>query len=80
LTPARVWRERLAAVGDWSAWLAEGDEAEELAVLRRNVDKGLPCGSAAFIGRLEALADRPLRFRPIGRPRTRGDGNDNEPK
>ena len=80
LTPARVWRERLTAVGDWSAWLGEGDEAEELAVLRRNVDEGLPCGSAAFIGRLEALADRPLRFRPIGRPRTRRDDNDNELK
>jgi REP-associated tyrosine transposase len=71
LTQAATWRERLAAVDDWSAWLAEGDEAEELAVLRRNADKGLPCGSETFIGRLEALSDRPLRFRPIGRPRTR---------
>jgi len=71
LTKAPVWRDRLAAVADWSVWLAEGDEAEELAVLRRNVDKGLPCGSAAFIARLEAVADRPLRFRPIGRPPTR---------
>ena len=52
LTQAPVWRERLAAVDDWSAWLAEGDETEELAVLRRNVDKGLPCGSEAFIARL----------------------------
>jgi putative transposase len=76
LTQAAAWRARLAAVGDWSAWLAEGDEAEELSVLRRNVDKGLPCGSQTFIGRLEALADRPLRFRPIGRPRTREDDNE----
>jgi len=73
LTQAPIWRERLAAVDDWSAWLAEGDESEELAVLRRNLDKGLPSGSEAFIARLEALADRPLRFRPIGRPRTRED-------
>jgi putative transposase len=76
LTPASTWRERLAAVDDWSAWLAEGDESEELGVLRRNLDKGLPCGSEAFIDRLEVLADRPLRFRPIGRPRTREDGKD----
>jgi len=38
-------------------------------VLRRNVDKGLPCGSERFIARLEALAGRALRFRPVGRPR-----------
>ncbi len=72
LTQAPVWRDLLAAVADWSAWLAEGDEPEELAVLRRNVDKGLPCGSETFIDRLEAIADRPLRFRPIGRPRKTG--------
>jgi len=76
LTLAATWRERLAAVDDWSAWLAEGDEVEELAVLRRNVDKGLPCGSETFISGLEALADRPLRFRPISRPRTREDGEE----
>lgn len=74
LTTARRWRELLAAVPDWSAWLAEGDEAEELALLRRNVDKGLPCGTDAFVHRLEALAGRPLRFRPIGRPRRNEDG------
>ena len=69
LTTARTWRERLSAVKDWSAWLAEGDEAEELATLRRNVDKGLPCGAESFLDRLEKLAGRPLRVRPIGRPR-----------
>ena len=69
LTTARNWRERLSAVKDWSAWLAEGDEAEELATLRRNVGKGLPCGAESFLDRLEKLAGRPLRVRPIGRPR-----------
>jgi hypothetical protein len=52
------------------AWLAEGDESEELAVLRRNVDKGLPCGSQASIVKLEALADRPFALPPDRRPRT----------
>jgi hypothetical protein len=47
-------------------------------VLRRNVDKGLPCGSAAFIDRLEAIADRPLRFRPVGRPRKSDDAEESE--
>jgi REP-associated tyrosine transposase len=47
-------------------------------VLRRNADKGLPCGSEAFIDRLEALADRPLRFRPIDRPRKSEDREDDE--
>lgn len=69
LTTARPWHERLSAVKDWSAWLAEGDEAEELATLRRNVDKGLPCGAETFLARLEKLAGRPLRVRPVGRPR-----------
>lgn len=75
LTNAPAWRDLLAAVSDWSAWLAEGDEPNELAILRRNVDKGLPCGSEEFIDKLEAIADRPLRFRPIGRPRKNEDGN-----
>jgi len=78
LTQAPIWRDLLAAVPDWSAWLAEGDEPEEVAVLRRNVDKGLPCGSEAFIDRLEAIADRPLRFRPIGRPRKSEDAEEVE--
>jgi REP-associated tyrosine transposase len=78
LTQAPIWRDRLAAVTDWPAWLAEGDEPEEVAVLRCNVDKGLPCGSEAFIDRLEAIAGRPLRFRPIGRPRTSEEREDDE--
>jgi len=64
LAQAPIWRERLAAVDDWSAWLAEGDESEELTVLRR----AAPCrrcgGSEAFIAKLEALADRPFALPP----------------
>lgn len=73
LTHSRPWRERLEAVTDWSAWLAEGDETDDLAILRRNAGKGLPCGSAAFIDKLSALAGRALHFRPIGRPPKRAD-------
>lgn len=74
LTKSAKWRRMFGTVGDWSAWLAEGDEDKNLAMLRRNTDKGLPCGSAAFTRRLEALARRPLHFRPIGRPRRGDDG------
>ena len=66
-TPA--WRRRMDGIGDWSAWLAEGDEPDQLALLRRNVDKGLPCGSEKFIHKLERLTGRALHYRPPGRPK-----------
>ena len=69
LTQAAVWRELLAAVADWSTWLGESDGADELTMLRRNTDKGLPCGSGSFIEGLESMAGRPLSYRPVGRPR-----------
>lgn len=69
LTRRTSWRKRFEAIGDWSAWLAEGDEPEEMQVLRRNVEKGLPCGSEKFIWKLEKLANRLLQYRPQGRPK-----------
>lgn len=41
--------------------------------LRRNIDKGLPCGSDAFIRKLEKAAKRMLRYRPQGRPKKQGE-------
>ena len=38
-------------------------------MLRRNVEKGLPCGTDKFIQKLETIAGRVLQYRPIGRPR-----------
>ena len=69
LTTKAFWRKQFDSIGNWSAWLAQGDEPQQLEVLRRNVDKGLPCGSAKFVQRLEKLAGRTLQFRPRGRPR-----------
>ena len=63
------WSKVFADTPDWAAWLAEGDEAEELNVIRRNIEKGLPCGSDAFVRKLSLQAGRPLGFRPLGRPR-----------
>jgi putative transposase len=69
LTTKSTWRKEFESIGDWSSWLAEGDEPEELEVLRRNVERGLPCGSEKFIEKLEKMTGRVLRFRPQGRPR-----------
>ena len=54
-------------IRNWSAWLHEEEDSTRLGILRRNIQKNLPCGSDAFVTRLERLAGRLLRFRPIGR-------------
>ncbi len=63
------WKKQCEQISDWSAWLAEGDDVQKLEMLRRNVEKGLPCGTEKFIRGLENLAGRPLHYRPIGRPK-----------
>lgn len=69
LSNTPTWCRLLESMGDWSAWLAAGDEPDRVEILRRNADKGLPCGSEKFIHRLEKLMERDLVFRPRGRPR-----------
>ena len=56
-------------VTDWAGWLAEPEEEKRLDILRRNIQKNLPCGSDSFIESLEQHAGRVLRFRPVGRPK-----------
>ncbi|MDA0276685.1 MAG: transposase [Proteobacteria bacterium] len=73
LTKKPYWYRQFEGIGDWSAWLAEGDEAEKLGVLRRNIEKGLPCGSDKFIHKLEKITGRALQYRPRGRPRKDSD-------
>jgi putative transposase len=63
------WIKQCSQVLNWSDWLAEGDDPETLEMLRRNAEKGLPCGTEKFIQELEKLAGRSLRYRPLGRPR-----------
>ena len=65
---------KFSEIEDWSAWLAEGDETEELQMLRRNVEKGLPCGSDGFVQKLGRQVGRFLEYRPQGRPKKVGDG------
>ncbi|MCP4234008.1 MAG: transposase [Aestuariibacter sp.] len=74
LTTRSYWKKQFESIGDWSAWLAEGDSEEEMVILRRNVEKGLPCGSERFLRKLEKRVGRQLRYRPMGRPRVDGKG------
>jgi len=49
--------------------LAEGDDIKKTSILRRNADKGVPCGLGRFIKKLEKLAGRALQYRLQGRPK-----------
>jgi len=63
-----AWR-RIWPRGDWSAVLAEGQAPAEIDSLRRHTLTGRPWGSVPFLAGLEDQAGRPLRPRPVGRPR-----------
>ena len=63
------WSKAFLTIPDWSAWLAEGDEESEINLVRRNVERGLPCGSDSFVNKLSKQAGRNLDFRPRGRPK-----------
>jgi putative transposase len=73
LTAEHGWWRRFKTVGNWSMWLAQGDAPAQLDVLRRYVERGLPCGAEGFIRKLERMAGRALRFRARGRPRSDDD-------
>lgn len=68
LSADEQWRRRFQGVGDWSVWLAAGDDTQHLKTLREHASKGLPCGSQQFIETLEAEAGRQLQYRDRGRP------------
>ena len=69
ITSNPSWWKRFSSMDDWPGWLAEGDEPEKLMLLRRNIEKGLPCGSDQFIKQLEQIAGYELLYRPVGRPK-----------
>jgi putative transposase len=56
-------------VADWASWLAEPDDEQALAMLRRRTRTGRPAGDPAFVARLEALAGRILLAKGVGRPK-----------
>ena len=54
---------------EWKAYLDESSPSAHIDDLRRNIEKGLPCGSSSFVEKLEGLSNRSLTFRPVGRPK-----------
>ncbi|MDQ7058254.1 MAG: hypothetical protein Q9N62_07385 [Ghiorsea sp.] len=50
-------------------WLLTEEDNEHLNVLRKHVEKGLPCGSGGFIKALGEKVGSALELRPQGRPR-----------
>ncbi len=73
LTRKPFWQRQIESIGDWSAWLGEGDEPQRLEIMRPNVEKGLSCGSEKFIRKLERLTGRTLQYRPTRRPKKESD-------
>ena len=61
--------QKRGVVENWAAWLAEPDDEEMLAMLRRRTRTGRPAGDPAFIARLEAQAGRILAAKAVGRPK-----------
>jgi REP-associated tyrosine transposase len=65
-----------ARVADWSRWLAGEPPPEAVEMLRRCTGTGRPCGSDAFVERLETELGRPLAPRKPGRKPKRTDNAD----
>ena len=60
LTQKAKWGKQFEQYSNWSAGLAEGENVDQLSVLRRNINKGLPCGNEGFIKKLEKLTGKVL--------------------
>jgi putative transposase len=52
---------------DWRAWLREEEDEVLVEAIRRHTSTGRPCGSPAFVERLETLLGRRLRPGKRGR-------------
>jgi len=63
-----LWTRQIAGVGNWSAWLAAGEPAADVNLIRKRTARGLPCGSDQFVKKMESLAGRSLICRGTGRP------------
>ena len=54
---------------EYEKYLKEFENQEEIIILRRNINKNLPCGSDKFIKKLSNIFGKDLAFRNIGRPK-----------
>jgi len=59
----------LVTTAAWADWLSVEEATGRLDMLRKHVEKGLPCGSESFVERLGNQIGRVLERRPQGRPR-----------
>ena len=66
LTPLPA--ENMIAPAGWSGWL-DGDDGDELLMLRAATLSGRPCGSPDFVDNLSTVMGRSLHEKPRGRPR-----------
>ena len=56
------------SIGDWQAYLAEGEGAAWGTTLRKATLAGRPIGTGEFVARVGSLLGRTLSARPRGRP------------
>jgi len=63
------WGNLLVSTEDWANWLLIEEANDHLNVLRKHVEKGLPCGSEGFVKTLGNQIGRILELRPQGRPK-----------
>ena len=69
ITNDERWVKRIENVtSDWSSWLKKGLRDEDIELIRRKTQQGLPCGAEAFIKSLESKYNIRLSHRKAGRP------------
>jgi hypothetical protein len=61
-------------IHDWSKWLAEEGDQEQIKRIRNNTKTGFPCGSNLFVKELEIILGRPIKRGQVGRPKRVGMG------
>jgi putative transposase len=60
------------SIHDWSKWLAEEGDQEQIKRIRNNTKTGFPCGSNLFVKELEIILGRPIKRGQVGRPKRVG--------
>ena len=67
LEDACAWFLDVEPGAHWSEWLRTQDEQAQLDALRKNSERGFPCGSKEFVGRLESESGQTFHERRRGR-------------
>ena len=56
---------------NYKDYLIESSGQKNIGVLRRNINKNLPCGNDSFVAKLSKHVGKDLAFKSIGRPKKR---------